>query len=125
MQIHWCWGCQTDVPMLEQHEWEVIAKAHNIRSKGGRDAAFEVLISEAHRLGIDPPLAPSNDTKPIAKPFWHLIAGYHMFSGILEDSPNPIYHHVLSAHGPPCKNCGKLLRTTKAAHCAVCGADVN
>ena len=145
MKIHWCWRCEIELPMLEQHEWHVIAKAAEARSncmdakpgifnfwsktskptqQDGCDAAIRVLQNEAMRLGLQPPILPSADTAPIAQLHWHLIAGYHIFTGVLEDSPNPIWHHVIAFHGPPCIECGKLLRTKEASYCVACGANV-
>ena len=108
--------------MLEDYEWAVVAKAHNARADGDNAAAFSVLQESAQTLGLPAPIQPTGDTKPIAKAFWHLIAGYHMFTGVLEKSPNPIWHHVIGHHGPPCENCGKLLRTKRASYCVACGA---
>ena len=146
MEIHWCWRCQMDLPMLERHEWQVIVNAADARSncmdvkqsafnfwsktvkptpQDGRDAAMRVLQDEATRLGLPTPLLPSENTAPIAQFHWHLIAGYHMFTGVLEESPDPIWHHVIAFHGPPCKECGKLLRTKRASYCVVCGTDVS
>ena len=111
--------------MLEQHEWEIVVKAHNAKSNTDPDVALGVLKSEAAKLGIAPPLALPADARPIARFGWHLIAGYHMFTGVLYDSPNPVWHHVVSLHGPPCSNCGKLLRTKKASYCVACGTSVS
>ena len=110
--------------MLEQHEWEILAKAHNAKSNTDPSVALDVLETEALKLEIPPPLQLPADARPIAAFGWHLIAGYHMFTGVLLDSPNPIWHHVVSVHGPPCTQCGKLLRTKKASYCVACGATV-
>jgi hypothetical protein len=41
-------------------------------------------------------------------------AKYEHITGLHEENPNAIYHHVLSMYGPPCANCGKPLRTPRA-----------
>jgi hypothetical protein len=47
---------------------------------------------------------------------------YFELTGYREASFDAIWHHRLSAFGPPCSHCGKLLRTPKAKFCAECGA---
>jgi hypothetical protein len=37
--------------------------------------------------------------------------------------PSHLLHHRISKYGPPCRLCGKPLRTPKAVHGAACGAD--
>lgn len=52
--------------------------------------------------------------------FGPLKREYERITGIPEENPNAIYHHVLSMYGPPCANCGKPLRTPKAKMCGFC-----
>jgi len=116
----WCWRCGVVYPMLEDAEWDVIQKAHALLFSD-RDAPMQQLSSDAKRLGLPLPRPIDKHAPLVARRFWHMIAGFEMFTGILESSPNPIYHHRLSAHGPPSKSCGRLLRTARAAYCAACG----
>ena len=124
MKNVWCWRCQTEYPMLEDHEWAVLMDAHRAYGSDGRDAAFEWLKRYATKNGMRAPIEPMKGHPTMARAFWYLVAGFELFTGILEESPNPIWHHWVSHYGPPCRNCGRLLRTSKASFCAECGASV-
>ena len=49
------------------------------------------------------------------------LAEYQRITGFAETNPNALYHHRLNLFGPPCKVCGKSLRTPIARSCAECG----
>lgn len=49
---------------------------------------------------------------------------YFQITGFRETNADALWHHRLSAFGPPCSACGKPLRTPRAKLCAECGADV-
>ena len=121
MKILWCWRCQTEYPMLEDHEWAILMDAHRVYGSDGREAAFTRLQEHASRLGLRPPLEPIDNHAAMTRRLWHLVAGFELFTEILESSPNPIWHHYVSHYGPPCASCGKPLRTSKANFCAACG----
>lgn len=48
---------------------------------------------------------------------------YSQMTGFTETNPNALFHHRLSLYGPPCRSCGKPLRTPQARYCAMCSAD--
>ena len=107
--------------MLEDHEWNILMNAHQIRSESGPEHAFSYLVDTAARLSLQPPLKMTEDHSLMQRHCWHLIAGYHLFTSVLETSPSPIWHHRLSHFGPPCKSCSILLRTENATYCTECG----
>lgn len=64
------------------------------------------------------PAVPGNNNEAALEKYFEL-------TGFLETNMNAVHHHILDQYGPPCKDCGKPLRTHKAKWCAACGADVN
>jgi hypothetical protein len=53
--------------------------------------------------------------------FKELLDYYKEVTGFEETEPNAIMHHRIAQYGPPCENCCKLYRTSKASFCAACG----
>jgi hypothetical protein len=53
------------------------------------------------------------------------LAKYFEITGYNETNANALWHHRLSRFGPPCKACGKPLRTPRAKLCAECGTPRN
>ena len=47
---------------------------------------------------------------------------YERLTGFKETNPNALWHHRLGIYGPPCRACGKPLRTPQARCCAMCSA---
>src|SRR5882672_1413449 len=93
----WCWRCQSDVPMLDEVEWQAVAAL-----LGPGAAAGERL---RHARGA----SPADTQKNI---FSHLaLAKYEQLAGVRETDLNVVLHHRASLYGPPCTRCGKPLRT--------------
>ena len=92
MKMLWCWRCKTEVPMLDDEEFNRVSTLFNTGTEGSsRERMFGPFLREYER-----------------------ITGFH------ENNPNAIYHHVLSMYGPPCAKCGKPLRTPRATLCGFC-----
>lgn len=51
------------------------------------------------------------------------LAAYERITGFKETNPNALFHHRLSMYGPPCRACGKPLRTPQARFCAMCSRE--
>ena len=60
-----------------------------------------------------------------ARQFGPILEKYEQMTGFKETNINAFYHHRISLQGPPCKACGKPLRTHKARFCAACGNRVS
>ena len=93
--------------MLNETEWAeldpflsaMIGHIQSYREKTGAS------LADATRLGGEQPA----------------LDKYFELTGFRESNVNALWHHRLSRHGPPCVNCGKLLRTNRAARCLECG----
>ncbi|MBO9565517.1 MAG: hypothetical protein J7621_22255 [Niastella sp.] len=97
MKMLWCWRCRMEVPMLDEEESR---QAGELYSAGIRNDAG----------GID------RQTR-----FRELLDYYYEMTGWRETEPNAIMHHDINLYGPPCEQCGKPYRTSKASFCAACG----
>ncbi len=105
----YCWRCQMDVPMLTDDEWELVAphlknvseEIRTYRAKTGQS------LADAKKFGYGD----------------RALEIYEKITGVKETNPNVLWHHRVSAFGPPCQACGKPLRTPRAKFCAACGAE--
>jgi hypothetical protein len=50
------------------------------------------------------------------------LAYYEQATGFHESNINAAIHHAVELVGPPCEQCGKVLRTPTAARCLLCGS---
>jgi hypothetical protein len=104
----YCWRCKQEVPMLDEHEWELI--------KPSLTEAQEAI--KAYRATHGTSLSGAKNQVYGSGAFRR----YFEVTGFREASINTIWHHRLSRFGPPCAACGKPLRTPRAKFCAECGA---
>lgn len=63
--------------------------------------------------------APLNEV-PVKELYQPVRTRYLELTGVDEPNHLVILHHRLSNYGPPCKSCGKPLRTPKAKLCGAC-----
>ena len=94
--------------MLDEDEFAVVSRLYSAGIRVIKD------FREAHGASLD-----QVDRRGS---FRSLLDTYERMTGFRETNPDAIMHHRLSLYGPPCAQCGKPLRTPKAAHCAACGA---
>ncbi|RYX84793.1 hypothetical protein EON83_08445 [bacterium] len=107
MKMMFCWRCQMDMAMLDEEEYAVI-----------RELYFQgITATKESRQQRKLPL----EKLSIEEYFQPLLRRYHELTGREETVPNAVMHHRISLYGPPCKQCGKPLRTPQALFCAACG----
>jgi hypothetical protein len=61
----------------------------------------------------------NGDGRPVA------LAEYERLTGYQETNFNALFDHRISRLGPPCSNCGKVLRTPIAYKCFECGCQIH
>jgi hypothetical protein len=90
MRMLWCWRCKAEMPMLEEEEY---IRVISLRPSGGTN---------------------------LQERFAKMLAEYERITGFRETDPNAVFHHRLAIYGPPCRFCGKPLRTPQAKLCGAC-----
>jgi hypothetical protein len=107
----YCWRCKADASMLEAHEWQQIAPFL-------RDALAEIKDRRVtQRISPADAKARGYGTQALER--------YFQLTGFRETNVDALWHHRLALFGPPCRTCGKPLRTPRAKLCAECGATVS
>jgi hypothetical protein len=108
MEWLWCWRCKADMPMLDEQEFAEIASLHTLGLQSVKK----------YRADTEAPL----QDVPLTEHFQAMLARYEAITGFKETNPNAVWHHRLSLYGPPCKSCGKPLRSPVASSCGDCMA---
>jgi hypothetical protein len=111
MKRLWCWRCNADMPMLDEREFAGIAPLHTLGLQSVKE----------YRANTGAPLK----NVPLTEHFQEMLAQYEAITGFKETNPNAVWHHRLSLYGPPCKSCGKPLRSPKAKLCGSCMAPIS
>ncbi|MCP4371620.1 MAG: hypothetical protein GY797_26385 [Deltaproteobacteria bacterium] len=110
MKIYFCWKCNIEMPFLDEAEWQVISPLLK--------SSAEEIKQYRSKNQCDLKTARKN-VKSSAMVIFEELTGR---PGIHFDI---IAHHRLSDWGQECKECGNLLRTSKAIMCAKCGFKSN
>lgn len=110
MKVLWCWRCQTELPMLDEDEYAEVHALYGQCMKATKE------FREKHYVPLD-----AVDPKVLFKP---VCDAYERMTGMKETVANAIMHHRIAHYGPPCKNCGRVLRTPQASKCFECGHSV-
>src|SRR5262249_20731069 len=103
-KLLYCWRCHMEIPMLEEHEWEQVLPDLRLESVRQYRQTHGVSFQEAKEHYGEAALE-----------------RYYQITGFRETNINALWHHRLSLFGPPCRACGKPLRTPRAKLCAACG----
>jgi hypothetical protein len=106
MKMLWCWRCKTEMPMLDEKEFAEISQLHleGFRATKEFRQRWNIPLVGIHR-----------DLR-----FKPMLDRYEQLTGMKETNPNAVMHHRLALYGPPCKRCGKPLRTPQARLCGAC-----
>ena len=91
MKPLWCWRCKREVPMLGEEEFWRLFMLFNTGVGRARERLYGPLSREYER-----------------------ITGFPM------QCDREYLHHRLALYGPPCKACGKPLRSRRAKRCGAC-----
>jgi len=106
MKMLWCWRCKTEMPMLDEEEFAEMWRLYG----EGMDATKEF----RRKWGL-----PLEGMQRELR-FKPLLDRYEELTGIKETNPSAVMHHRLALYGPPCKRCGKPLRSPQAKLCGAC-----
>lgn len=109
-ETRYCWRCDKDVPMLNEQEWQQLLPD------------LQRGIEEIQRYRTEH----GGSLQEAKEHVWGqgALERYYRLTGYREVSLETLWHHRLSNLGPPCRACGKPLRTQAAKLCAACGASV-
>src|SRR5260370_31394012 len=92
MKLLWCWRCKAEMPMLDESEFSIVVSKRGAGGEGD---------------------SPSGQ-------YGAALAEYERITGHKETNFAAIWHHRLALYGPPCKSCGKPLRTPQPKLCGSC-----
>src|SRR5262249_42876297 len=107
MKVLYCWRCHGDVAMLDEAEFSEISLVHRACTRMAKQ------YREQHRVRLD--------ETPLTEFYAPLQQAYARLGGSSVADPHHILKHRLANLGPPCRRCGRPLRTPRARLCAACG----
>lgn len=106
MKTYYCWRCGSDMPFLNEQEWQLVSP----------------LLGNAKREIVDYRRSYDCDlttARKMVKP--EATRVFESITGMADVHFDTIHHHRIRDSGPECEQCGHLLRTPRASFCAQCG----
>jgi hypothetical protein len=110
MERHWCWRCRIVAPMFDEAEFAVLEQLYSDCMRATKE------FRQANQLPLE--------QCSIKERFMPLVEKHFQMTGVREENANAIFHHRRSLYGPPCRRCGKLLRTPQGTKCFQCGETI-
>jgi hypothetical protein len=107
MENRYCWRCESEVPFLNENEYEAIVDIY-VKCMG-----LVKDYREKHHAALD--------ETPIDTMFEPVSVAYERITGYRGMHHDEVRHHRLSMLGADCPGCGKPLRTANAKLCTACG----
>jgi hypothetical protein len=107
MRELYCWRCREVVPMLDEEEFARV------------EALWRMAFHDRGRLRREHGVSLGDGIEALFRP---MREEYERITGRADVPQGAILHHRISLYGPPCRECGQLLRTPRASWCAACGA---
>ncbi len=98
--------------MLEKEEFKLVLEADQKGLGFVEQQLQEKGLQNYTLLKLDSPVA---ERKRAFLEMYRILTGYE------ETNPNAVWHHIVDVYGPPCPNCKKPIRTSKARYCVSCG----
>jgi len=84
---------------------------------------FQLILQPLRGKPSELIMAPLSDGHPVmTTALQRFLDEYNRITGQGETNPNAIWHHRIALYGPPCRACGKPLRSPGARFCAACGS---
>src|SRR5438552_16265321 len=105
MRIMYCWRCGRDVPMLDEGEFPEIERAYR---ESMRASFAKRELQDAKEKAVTT-----------------AQAVYERLTHTTGVDKWDVLQHRISLYGPPCRACGKPLRTPQARLCAACWTRVS
>lgn len=135
MKFYWCWRCKAKVPMLEEHEWEVVKKAEEEMHAQAKKIIIEQEKCAAKwndKFTKKDPIKEFEEHEAFGRRYNEIKLRFvkkrdKAFKKIMKEfdtkiSPKcSIYNHARPLYGMECENCGKLLRGPSSTYCFECG----
>ena len=96
-----------ELPMLDEDEYAEVRALYSQCMRATQE------FRQAHGIPLE-----SADMSDRFRP---VCDAYERMTGMKETVANAIMHHRIAQYGPPCTQCGRVLRTPQSSKCLECG----